>query len=84
MLASCHCAGEAKSDFDIFIEYAHRMGFKDKDGEPIIKFSTPEAAFEEWKQLASGKLTVCDYSGITYDKLRSRSGMPMSSFKGAH
>jgi ferredoxin-nitrate reductase len=29
--------GEAKPDFDIFLDYARRMDFKDKDGQPLIK-----------------------------------------------
>lgn len=42
--------GEAWSDFKIFSEYAHRMGFQDKDGNPLIKWrENPEEAFEHWK-----------------------------------
>jgi anaerobic selenocysteine-containing dehydrogenase len=59
--------GEARSDLDIFLDYARRMEFKDKDGAPLIKWSTPEEAFEAWKQCSRGR--PCDYSGITYAKL---------------
>jgi anaerobic selenocysteine-containing dehydrogenase len=38
--------GEAKHDLDIFLEYARRMDFRDRDGEPLIKWEHPEAAFE--------------------------------------
>lgn len=65
--------GEAKSDFDIFIDFAQRMEFKDKDGEPLIKWSTPEEAFEAWKKCSKGR--PCDYSGMSYEKLTGGSGI---------
>src|SRR3954452_16607048 len=60
--------GEARPDLDIFIDYAHRMGLQDKDGRPLVKWSTPEEAFEGWKECSRGR--PCDYTGISYDKLR--------------
>jgi len=65
--------GEARSDLDIFLDYAERMGFEDKDGEPLIKWHDPESAFEAWKECSRDR--PCDYSGITYEKLRSASGI---------
>ena len=65
--------GEAKSDLDIFLDYARRMDFRDADGEPLIKWHDPETAFEAWKECTSGRL--CDYTGLSYDKLRGRSGI---------
>jgi ferredoxin-nitrate reductase len=65
--------GEAKSDLDIFLEYAWRMEFKDKDGEPLIKWNDPESAFEAWKECSRGR--PCDYTGLSYDKLRDGSGI---------
>lgn len=65
--------GEARPDLDIFIDYAHRMGLKDKDGAPLIKWGTPEEAFEAWKECTRGR--PCDYTGISYDKLRGGSGI---------
>ena len=65
--------GEAKSDLDIFLEYARRMDFRDKDGHPLIKWDDPESAFEAWKECSRGR--PCDYTGITYDKLRGGSGV---------
>jgi ferredoxin-nitrate reductase len=35
--------GEAKSDLDIFLEYARRMDFRDKDGQPLIKWDDSES-----------------------------------------
>ncbi len=65
--------GEAKSDFDIFLDFARRMGFRDKDGRPLIKWKTPEQAFDAWKQCTAGRL--CDYSGLSYAKLSAGSGI---------
>ncbi|KAJ3056376.1 hypothetical protein HK097_007213 [Rhizophlyctis rosea] len=65
--------GECRSDMDIWIDYARRMGFKDKDGNPLIKWNDSEGAFEHWK--ASTKGRPCDYSGMTYDLLRKGTGL---------
>ena len=65
--------GEAKPDMEIFIEYARRLGLEDKDGQPLIKWSTPQECFEAFKQMTRGR--PCDYSGLTYDKLRGGSGI---------
>jgi ferredoxin-nitrate reductase len=62
--------GEARPDMQIFLDYAERMGFTDKDGEPLIKWSTPEEAFEAWKECSRGR--PCDYSAITYERLRKK------------
>jgi anaerobic selenocysteine-containing dehydrogenase len=62
--------GEARPDMDIFRDYAERMGFKDKDGAPLIKWSTPEEAFDAWKECSRGRL--CDYGAITYQRLRQK------------
>ncbi len=65
--------GEAKPDLDILLDYARRMDFRDKDGAPLIGWSTPEEVFEAWKECSRGR--PCDYTGISYDKLRGRSGI---------
>lgn len=62
--------GDARPDMEIFRDYAERMGFTDKDGGPLVKWSSPEGAFEAWKECSRGRL--CDYTGITYDRLRAR------------
>ena len=62
--------GEARADLEIFLDYANRMGFEDKDGAPLIKFAGPEAAFEEWKECSRGR--PCDYTAITYQRLRDK------------
>jgi len=65
--------GEARPDLDIFIDLAHRLELKDKDGAPLVKWSTPEETFEAWKECSRGR--PCDYTGITYGKLRGGSGI---------
>jgi anaerobic selenocysteine-containing dehydrogenase len=65
--------GEARSDLDIFLYYAQRMQFTDKDGQPLIKWSDPEGAFEAWKECSRGR--PCDYSGMSYEKLSRVSGI---------
>ena len=65
--------GEARPDLDIFLDYATRMGFTDKDGRPLITWSDPESAFRSWQQCSKGR--PCDYSGLSYEKLRSGSGI---------
>jgi len=65
--------GEARSDLEIWLEYARRMDFRDRDGEPLIKWDRPELAFEAWKRCSRGR--PCDYSELTYAKLRRGSGI---------
>ena len=65
--------GEARSDLDIFVDFAHRMGLQDKDGQPLVSWSTPEEAFDAWRECSRGR--PCDYSGISYAKLRGGSGI---------
>ncbi|GAA4419184.1 nitrate reductase [Georgenia halophila] len=65
--------GEARSDLEILLDYAERMDLRDKDGEPLVKWHDPESAFEAWKECSRGR--PCDYTGITYDKLRGGSGV---------
>jgi formylmethanofuran dehydrogenase subunit D len=50
------------------------MDYKDKDGRPLVKWSTPEQAFDAWCAFSKG--WVCDYSGLSYDILRGGSGIP--------
>jgi anaerobic selenocysteine-containing dehydrogenase len=66
--------GEARSDLDIFLDYARRMEFSALDGSPLLAWRGPEEAFEAWKQCSRGR--PCDYTGISYDRLRGGSGIP--------
>jgi anaerobic selenocysteine-containing dehydrogenase len=65
--------GEARADLDIFLDYARRMDFRDRDGKPLVPWTTPAEAFEAWKHCSAGR--PCDYTGITYEKLRGGSGI---------
>jgi anaerobic selenocysteine-containing dehydrogenase len=65
--------GEALSDLEIFLDYARRMDFRDKDGAPLVQWHDPESAFEAWKACANGR--PCDYEGITYERLRESAGV---------
>jgi ferredoxin-nitrate reductase len=65
--------GEAKSDLDIFLEFARQMDFRDKDNAPLVKWSNPEGAFEAWKACTRGR--PCDYTGLSYEKLSSAEGI---------
>src|SRR3954451_19959308 len=65
--------GEARSDLDILIDYAARMDFRDKDGEPLVKWTDSESAFEAWRRMSRGK--PCDYSGMSYALLQERSSI---------
>ncbi len=66
--------GEAKADLDIFLLYADSMGFTDKDGQPLVKWHSPEEAFDAWRECSRGR--PCDYTGLSYDKLRGPTGIP--------
>lgn len=65
--------GEARSDFEIFVEFSRRMDFRDKDGAPLISWNKEEDAFNAWRKMSSGR--PCDYSGLTYEKLTGGSGI---------
>jgi anaerobic selenocysteine-containing dehydrogenase len=60
--------GAAKSDLEIFLEYARRMDFRDRDGEPLVKWDDAESAYKAWQVCSKGR--PCDYSEITYERLR--------------
>ncbi|TQM57937.1 anaerobic selenocysteine-containing dehydrogenase [Humibacillus xanthopallidus] len=65
--------GEARPDLEIFVDFARRMRLQDKDGEPLVKWSSPEEAFDAWRECSRGRL--CDYSALSYEKLRGDSGI---------
>ena len=48
-------------------------GSRTRTAPRSCKWSTPEEAFEAWKECSRGR--PCDYTGITYDKLRGGSGI---------
>ncbi|WP_409305106.1 molybdopterin-dependent oxidoreductase [Peribacillus sp. SCS-155] len=62
-----------KSDFDILMDFARRMDFTDKEGQPLIAYKTPEECFEEFKLVSKGR--PCDMTGITYQRLEEHNGL---------
>jgi assimilatory nitrate reductase catalytic subunit len=56
--------GEAKSDFDIFLAVAEKLGVRER---LFPGWAGPKDAFEEWRLVSQGRL--CDYSGLSYDLL---------------
>ena len=56
--------GEARSDFDIFLAVAEKLGCRDR---LFPGWTTVEDAFNEWRRVSAGRL--CDYSGISYELL---------------
>lgn len=65
--------GQAKSDLEIFLDFAQRMGFKNKNGDPLIWWKSAEEAFKAWQECSAGR--SCDYTGISYEKLSQGSGI---------
>jgi anaerobic selenocysteine-containing dehydrogenase len=65
--------GEARPDLDIFLDYAGRMDFRDKDDGPLIGWTDPESAYEAWQRCSAGR--PCDYSGISYADLAAVGGI---------
>ena len=62
--------GQARSDFDIFLAIAGRMGVRD---QLFPGWTKAEDAFDEWARVSAGRL--CDYSGITYSRIDSAGGV---------
>lgn len=56
--------GKAKSDFEIFLEVAKKMGCYES---LFPGWTKPEDAFEEWRRVSQGRL--CDYSPLSYEIL---------------
>ena len=65
--------GAARSDLEIFLDYARRMDLRDRDGSPLIRWEDAEGAFEGWKACSRGR--PCDYSALSYARLREHNGI---------
>ncbi len=61
--------GEARSDLDIFLDFAARMGFEDRDGAPLIPWTDASGAFDAWAACSRGR--PCDYTGLSHARLRA-------------
>jgi len=62
--------GEAKTDFEIFLGLAKKLGC---DDALFPGWTQPRDAFDEWKRVSAGRL--CDYSGITYEFIEQNGGV---------
>ena len=62
--------GEAKADFDIFMDLARVLGVSD---ELFPKWRGPADAFAEMRRISKGRL--CDYSGMSYEKMDALGGI---------
>jgi anaerobic selenocysteine-containing dehydrogenase len=60
--------GEARPDLDIFLDYARRMEFRDRDGQPFPQWHDPSSAFDAWAASTDGR--PCDYTGLSHERLR--------------
>lgn len=62
--------GEARSDFEIFLSVAEKLGCRE---ELFPGWREPKDAFEEWKRVSAGRL--CDYSGLDYELIERHGGI---------
>ena len=74
---ACDPPGEARADFDIFLDLATTLGVRD---EIFPGWHTPRDAFDEWRRVSAGRL--CDYSGMTYAAIEANGGMQWPFPKG--
>jgi anaerobic selenocysteine-containing dehydrogenase len=62
--------GEARSDFDIFLAIAAHLRVRE---DLFPGWVTTADAFTEWRKVSAGRL--CDYSGITYERIDACGGV---------
>jgi anaerobic selenocysteine-containing dehydrogenase len=65
--------GQARSDLDIFLDFAARMGLEDRDGNALVHWDDPASAYAAWQRCSAGR--PCDYTSISYEDLRGGSGI---------
>ena len=62
--------GEARTDFDIFLDIAARLGVR---GDLYPGWQTSHDAFLEWQQVSKGRM--CDYSPFTWQQIEDEGGL---------
>ncbi len=62
--------GEARPDFDIFLDIADRLGVKT---ELYPGWQSTHDAFKEWQRISAGRM--CDYSSFTWQQIEDEGGM---------
>jgi nitrate reductase (cytochrome) len=60
--------GQARSDLEMLLDLADRLGHGD-----LFPARTPEEIWDEWREISAH--SVYNFSGITYERLRSRPGL---------
>ena len=70
--------GEARADFDIFLDLAAALGVRD---ELFPGWTKAGDAFDEWKRVSAGRL--CVFSGMTYDAIEEHGGIQWPFPEGA-
>jgi anaerobic selenocysteine-containing dehydrogenase len=70
--------GEARPDFDIFLDLARRWGCHD---ELFANWRSPRDAFEEWRRVSAGR--PCDASGISWERIDLTGGVQWPCPSGA-
>jgi len=62
--------GEARSDFDIFLDVARAAGCAE---ELFPGWTSPRDAFEEWRRVSAGR--TCDCSGMSWEAIEQAGGI---------
>ena len=62
--------GEARPDFDIFLDLAARLGVRER---LYPGWTSTHDAWLEWQRVSAGRM--CDYSGFSWQELEDRGGM---------
>ena len=62
--------GEARTDFDIFLALAEKLGVKD---ELYPGWQSTHDAFREWQRVSNERM--CDYSPFTWQEIEDNGGM---------
>ncbi len=62
--------GEARTDFDIFLDIAERLGVRE---DLYPGWLTTHDAFKEWQRVSQGRM--CDYSKFTWQELEDQGGI---------
>lgn len=62
--------GEARTDFDIFLDLAERLGVR----EALYPgWTSTHDAFNEWRRVSAGRM--CDYSEFTWQQIEDKGGI---------
>jgi assimilatory nitrate reductase catalytic subunit len=62
--------GEARPDFNIFLDIADRLGVKE---ELYPGWTSTHDAYEEWQRVSKGRM--CDYSAFPWQQIEDEGGM---------